>query len=624
MTWLVSDSELGGLHKHCYKCFSVKKCSREGDACPVMECTNQCGAQFHACKEADHGEICGMERVPCLNINYGCDQEMPRNKIVEHLPSCPASIVACTQEWNRWPVFCRERYKAVPFRQKNPRASRGQLDLELTLRDQRMVRDLAHVPRRTKLALRNNLTRRYPALPLPAKIVRKPTFQDRTLKTLRDVVKLEVADHEAVGPQYGVAKLFLRNQEIQQRRWQEDVDNAILRTGQPVPKRYWEYEELEKGNIHKHCAYCINTNCDKTPDYELGEVNIQCCRLFSCPWDCGARLHHCKAFEHKMICKNFEEEGEFDWILRDRMTRKKPAVKEKPPKPFEDLLATPFQAGSSSSHDSSRGPASKTTRRRGIPAPPPPPQNLHQVVGFDVRMETVTRVQQKPKAMYTFLCGQELRRDQWEQHCKNVHSDIHGGLNNWLEARCPLAAYGCGFAFRRLYPGRDPRGSVVFSEATESFGIRPPPLPLKEGKRTARSLVDLPLELLQQIFLWLDSWSLSQMSLVSRTMREVSATLLDLRGCVALQWERVGDGVIVKKRGWKVAYKRWFFSSHFSQVDSWGLNADGAISEHLKTCPYNIRTVHQAQDRTSRTAKDLMKALNSKIQLKRQSVWFIE
>jgi hypothetical protein len=32
---------------------------------------------------------------------------------------------------------------------------RGQLDLELTLRDQRMVRDLAHVPRRTKLALRS-------------------------------------------------------------------------------------------------------------------------------------------------------------------------------------------------------------------------------------------------------------------------------------------------------------------------------------------------------------------------------------------------------------------------------------------------------------------------------------
>jgi hypothetical protein len=28
-------------------------------------------------------------------------------------------------------------------------------------------------------------------------------------------------------------------------------------------QRYWEYEELEKGNIHKHCAYCVDNNCDK-------------------------------------------------------------------------------------------------------------------------------------------------------------------------------------------------------------------------------------------------------------------------------------------------------------------------------------------------------------------------
>ena len=28
-----------------------------------------------------------------------------------------------------------------------------------------------------------------------------------------------------------------------------------------------------------------------------------------------------KAFEHRMICHMFEEEGEFDWILRDRVAR---------------------------------------------------------------------------------------------------------------------------------------------------------------------------------------------------------------------------------------------------------------------------------------------------------------
>ncbi len=38
--------------------------------------------------------------------------------------------------------------------------------------------------------------------------------------------------------------------------------------------------------------------------------------------------------------------------------------------------------------------------------------------------------------------------------------------------------------------GRDPRGSVVFSEATNSFGIRPPPPPVK-GQEHARQKLNL-------------------------------------------------------------------------------------------------------------------------------------
>jgi hypothetical protein len=34
-----------------------------------------------------------------------------------------------------------------------------------------------------------------------------------------------------------------------------------------------------------------------------------------------------------------------------------------------------------------------------------------------------------------------------------------------------------------------------------------------------------------------------------------SNQILICRGCVALQWERVGDGFVVKKRGWNIAYK---------------------------------------------------------------------
>ena len=36
--------------------------------------------------------------------------------------------------------------------------------------------------------------------------------QDRTVTTLKDIVKLEVSDDTAVGPQYGIAKLFLKQQ----------------------------------------------------------------------------------------------------------------------------------------------------------------------------------------------------------------------------------------------------------------------------------------------------------------------------------------------------------------------------------------------------------------------------
>ena len=44
------------------------------------------------------------------------------------------------------------------------------LDYDLAMRDQRMLRSLETLPRRTKVVLRNNLTRRFPAVPLPSTV----------------------------------------------------------------------------------------------------------------------------------------------------------------------------------------------------------------------------------------------------------------------------------------------------------------------------------------------------------------------------------------------------------------------------------------------------------------------
>jgi len=550
--WAVGASELGPLHRHCYSCFSLRRCSREDDACAPEACPLGCGARYHACKAAEHKLLCPDARAPCLNAALGCDVVLVRREMVEHLVVCPASIVACTQEWNRWPVHCRERTKAVPFRQRNPQAGRGQLDYELALRDQATVAGLHRAPRRTKLALRNNLTRRFPALPLP-RVDSRVATTDCSDKALREVARPEVGEGEVQGYTYGIAKVFLRNQETQRRRWQEDVDTAILRTGQPVPKKYWEHPELEKGEVHPHCAYCYATACPR----EQGDSKA--CAVISCSWGCGAALHHCKAAEHMTICPTYEKETEFDWMHKGlpvpvgHIKRQKEKVEVLKASP--GLLAPPCSLP-------------EPLKRAGGRAPPPPapPHTLHAPMRFDIKVETVTRLQVKPRSMYTFLCSAELRRDQWSGHCRNVHSDIHGGLNNWLEARCPLAAAGCGFSARRLYPGTDPRASIVYCQATQSFGVLPPPPAVTPGGGLL--LAELPAELLHLILAFLEPRSLGAVALVSHQLRAAAAALLDSRGCVALQWERrEGRG-----GGWEVAYRRWFFSPHFQPVSQWGLH----------------------------------------------------
>lgn len=573
-----------------------------------------CGASFHMCKATEHEELCPYLHVPCLNASFGCDKLMQRQDRVRHLKKCPASIVTCSAEWNRWPVFCRNRLKTVPFRQKNPRAEEGQLDFDLALRDQRIIPDLRKMPRRTRLALRNNLTRRHPALPAPSNLRRKSSAKDSNAESLKLTAQFEVSDSEPIRDNIsGLAKMFGKDQMKMYKRWQDDVDSAIARTGQPVPKKYWEFEELEKGNIHKHCAYCMQLECDRQEKYyDQEEGWRECCGLKICDWGCGASFHRCKASEHKIICPLYEEEGEFDWICRDRTFKKKKDVAP-PLKPIEGLLTGPGESVSKDHLVMSRG--------KSIPAPPPMPGNLHSGLRFALGVETVTRLQQKPKEMYTFLCGQDLRRDEYEFHVKNVHNDIHGGLNNWMEARCPLACFGCGFAARRMYPGNHPGNKVVFSKINDSFGIRPHQEQGMDERRCDPGLIELPVELLEKIFHYLDSLSLSCVSLVSSGLREIACSLLDMRGCLSLQWERVdkeGDGV-----QWAVAYKRWFYSCGFDPVTRWGHNTDAKVANHLKTCPYNLKTEHKPWPKHEQKVKDFMEALERKIELKKNSEWFI-
>ena len=133
-------------------------------SCPMVVCL--CGVRHHQCKSKDHQLICQDAIVPCINQMNGCPSHLSRCRLRTHLQYCPASVIHCTMEWNRWPVYSAERQSHVPFAQENLHARYGQLDVALALRDQRMLNQALKAPRSTTRALKNTLTPRFPAVPL--------------------------------------------------------------------------------------------------------------------------------------------------------------------------------------------------------------------------------------------------------------------------------------------------------------------------------------------------------------------------------------------------------------------------------------------------------------------------
>ncbi|KAJ7413564.1 F-box only protein 40 [Willisornis vidua] len=103
----------------------------------VISCRLHCGATFHMCKEEEHQLLCPLEQVSCLNSAYGCPFSMARFKLGKHLQVCPASVVCCSMEWNRWPNVDSDTtlHRNIMKETINEEC----LDTALALRDQKIL-----------------------------------------------------------------------------------------------------------------------------------------------------------------------------------------------------------------------------------------------------------------------------------------------------------------------------------------------------------------------------------------------------------------------------------------------------------------------------------------------------
>ncbi|XP_031553798.1 F-box only protein 30-like [Actinia tenebrosa] len=553
-------------HEHCSTC--IKQNCSTTKICGMVYCPSRCCSRMHRCKLEDHMFICPNEIVPCSNAGYGCPMKIQRDKIGKHLAVCPASNVFCTMEWNRYPLYSKSRLSWVPFFQPNPVLVKGQLDVELALRDQKVLEDVF------KKRLRKGKAK--------VDILRLNNQRSSSLNQEKDSER----NHRQLNSQIDMA-LALSSLEYQLKPLKQNIESQennpnsgddILR----VNDEPWKTNATESNSD----IFIQNTADEREKissddgfsqlDSRTGELRFD---NLSSTRGCEESCESCVPDNEK--CSKIQE----DILLSPETISGCFQSRGKDGDHVDDLSSV---AGQDECSQVDNVESEKIFYK--------PPRfvdiYLEEPLGLNVMLETLPKFQ-KQLPMYSIPCNQVLRRNEYGSHFKNVHGEIHGGLNGWLEHRCPLAQYGCTFIHHRLLPGNQ-CGQVVFNQDLGSFGIRPcmqDPQKPKDycphqvyDETDTDFLISLPIEILETIAEMLDSFSLCNLSRTSKTLREVCQRIVEKKGMVTLQWEKriYDDG----QWSWQVRQKKWFFSTSFSAVDNWIHSNSPGMAAHMEKCRF--------------------------------------
>ncbi|XP_046873006.1 F-box only protein 30a [Hypomesus transpacificus] len=759
------------LHAHCLNCINRRCMTRPetGVSCDLIGCHLVCGAVFHACKAEEHCLLCPLERVPCLNVGFGCPFTIPRMKMAEHLETCPASVVCCTMEWNRWPVSYSDRQSYENLSKDFDEVE--QLDMALALQDQRMLLESLRV---TTTVSKNGDIK-------PVEDIDKMALVSSAPETVVSNGMVEM-EEETYGELYSASvetsRSLVAALDILSNAKEIDLiignlsggkseRNGVLRNGGNsdshsdcyVDVEYLKNVDMRESDSESDGEFGAVGGVDGTAMTEKGEdvsTWLEPNKLIECLDDEDGGLEdeekdYVMGLVEGPLCNGFHNGNDHNHLRRDKIDLDRAENRRLRINGSSELNSSPGLNGSSEIrphipyHSMSVEP-SRPRPSRPHPPPLPPhfpiplpdlvpnnvlqhlpldiedrwlerklqnlqvlrgmslftfngrrallsdpylfrakmedkavdtsdlevtedPMGLHGIdlitaallfclgdspggrgisdsrfvdgyridfgtqtfsfpsailatntmVGdiasasacdhaspqlsnpspfhtlrLDLVLECVARYQTKQRSMFTFVCGQLFRRDEFSSHFKNVHGDIHAGLNGWMEHRCPLAYYGCTYSQRRFCPSV--QGSrIIHDRHLGAFGVQADLPSVQSDNALPRNacrfgsqcdhLSSLPFELLQYVASFLDGFSLCQLSRVSRTMREVCSSLLQVRGMVVLLWnkEQRADG----SSSWQINNKVWRFSTSFGTVNEWKFANISSMADHLKKCQFN-------------------------------------
>ncbi|KAM6223957.1 F-box only protein 40 [Rhynchocyon petersi] len=659
-----------GQHRHCEGCFN-RHCHvpvEPNVSCLVINCRLLCGATFHMCKEAEHELLCPLEQVPCLNSEYGCPLSMSRHKLAKHLQACPASVVCCSMEWNRWPNVDSETALHENIMKECP--SEECLDTALALQDQKVLfRSLKMVelfPESREATEEEPVVNGEAAWEEEGGAVGGLIPQGSLPAVNGGVAELSQEEREALAKtkegmdlakfgkwenmfskEHGASALTSTSASCENKNGnssgkehspsndgtvdrestahgaesenqkQNDFHAAVEKTGL-APWQDGVLERLKTAvDAKDYNMYLVHNGrmlihfgqmaacTPKEKDFVYGNLEAQEVKTvytFKVPVSyCGKRARlgdamlACRPSEHKAVDTSdlgitVEELPKSDLVkttLQCALERELKGHVISESRSIDGLFMDfATQTYNFEPEQFSSGTVLADLLNTASPG------GLH----VELHSECVTRRHNKSSSAFTFTCNKFFRRDEFPLHFKNVHTDIQSCLNGWFQHRCPLAYLGCTFIQNHFRPPGQ-KAKVIYSQKLKTFVIKPEVAtelnegtknkhPLGSGRKNQNSLTSLPLEVLQYIAGFLDSISLSQLSQVSVLMRNICATLLQERGMVLLQWK--------KKRyshggtSWKVHREIWQFSSLFSKIKSWEFNEVSSMSEHLKSCPFNV------------------------------------
>ncbi|XP_068440494.1 F-box only protein 40 [Clinocottus analis] len=658
-----------GQHEHCDKCYNVhcQVSVQISVSCLVVKCRLNCGAAFHMCKQEEHQLLCPKETVPCLNVHYGCPLAMLRHRLANHLEVCPASVVCCSQEWNRWPVSETNLvfYKNVL---ESPQAETN-LDVAMALRDQELLfRSIKMKNIFPELMVGDSVPRDGCAgVDSPAdeptsslhcgeftenvytKTEEKELSQEKrdALAKSRDVDGIEkysswekIFNKEMEGCKQTVKNLNKKEETAKEEqeslnRQGETRDSHQSRENAPGALRIdgttgfapWQDGVLQRlsrqVNIAEYNMYLAHNGAmlinfgqlaactPREKDFVYGKLEpmeVKTVRSFTAPTSYRAKRNYLKDRKVKTDVSvdtaelgiSVEDLPKCDEVGATLLHSLEKELRGHVISESTGMDGFYVDIGTQTYNFASAPFKTEATLADVIADKP---RGLH----VQVEAESVTRRHNKTNSAFSNMCGHFFRRDEYRAHFRNVHCDIQASLSGWFQQRCPLAYLGCAFTQTRFHPAGQ-RATVKFLEDVNAFVLHPEvPSFLSEGGETLNPqrsaannlcpLSRLPLEILQHIAAFLDSFTLSQLSQVSHLMREVCATLLQERGMVSLKWKKKtyshgGSSWKCRKKASIPTIPVWEFSSLFSSVDKWSFSNTPSMSDHLKSCSFYQREEH--------------------------------